>query len=99
MSYQPLSLQSPVPASLYKQWQTWKFKETGSLLKFKPFPYSDLLAIIADWKEFAVGIAVQPKSSAKYSLSVVGKEVKYSRDTEIQDYSFWRTESKLRVIN
>lgn len=40
----------------------------------KPFPYSDLLAVVADGKEFAVGIADQPKSPTKYSLAVVGGE-------------------------
>lgn len=41
-------------------------------MKCKPFPYSDLLAVVADGKEFAAGIADQPKSPTKYSLAVVG---------------------------
>lgn len=40
-------------------------------MKCKPFPYSDLLAVVADGKEFAGGIADQPKSPTKYSLAVV----------------------------
>lgn len=40
-------------------------------MKFKPFPYSDLLAAVADGKEFAVGVADQPESPTKYSLAVV----------------------------
>jgi len=35
-------------------------------------PYSDLLAVVADGKEFAEGIADQPKSPTKYSLAVMG---------------------------
>lgn len=40
-------------------------------MKFKPFPYSDLLAAVADGKEFAVGVADQPESPTKYRLAVV----------------------------
>lgn len=56
-------------------------------MKCKPFPYSDLLAVAADGKEFAAGIADQPKSPTKYSLALVGgKEGKYGREEESQEY-------------
>lgn len=42
-------------------------------LNCRPFPYSDLLAVVADGKEFAAGIADQPKSSTKYSLPCRGR--------------------------
>lgn len=57
-------------------------------MKCKLFPYSDLLAVAADGKEFAAGIADQPKAPTKYSLALVGgKERKHSREKESQEYS------------
>lgn len=43
-------------------------------LNCRPFPYSDLLAVAADGKEFAVRIADQPKSPTKYSLPYSERE-------------------------
>lgn len=61
-------------------------------MKCKPFPYSDFLAVAADGKEFAVGIADQPKSPAKYSLALVGgKEGKYGGEEESREYSIHKT--------
>lgn len=49
-------------------------------LNCRPFPYSDLLAVAADGKEFAVRIADQPKSPTKYSLPYSEQgEGEYSR--------------------
>lgn len=66
-------------------------------MKCKPFPYSDLLAVAADGKEFAMGIADQPKSPTKYSLALAGgKEGKYGREEEGQEYSYY-TKPMLRA--